>query len=195
LLSIAGIPIVETFDMTPKPIDMLVGISHERMSAEVCRYLAERGCKRLALMSGSDQRAIRRKNAFLKVAKSMGLPPPATHLSHAPPTHARGRAALSDLLAEHPDIDAVWCSSDMLALGAITEAQERGISIPDTLSIIGAGDVEFAATVRPSITSVKYNEARLGTAAAQAIIDRVEGREVSEKVVDVGFSIVSRESA
>lgn len=195
LLLDAAIPIVETFDMTPTPIDMLVGFSHEDMSFEVCKYLAERGRKHLALMSGSDQRAVRRKNAYLKAAKSMGLRPPATHLSGTPPTHGRGRLALRELLTEYPDIDAVWCSSDMLAMGAITEAQARGIPVPGTLAVVGAGDLDFAATMTPTLTSVRTDGRQLGVTAARAIIDRVEGRHVTDKIVDIGFSVICRESA
>ena len=52
----------------------------------------------------------------------------------APGTLGSGRRGLADLLARHPGIDAVFCSSDMLALGAVIEAQSRGISVPEGLA-------------------------------------------------------------
>ena len=53
----SGIPIVETWDYTPTPIDMLVGFSHERVGAEVCEFLVSRGRRRLAVISADDPRA------------------------------------------------------------------------------------------------------------------------------------------
>ena len=113
----------------------------------------------------------------------------------APGTLGSGRKGLADLLARHPRIDAVFCSSDMLALGAVIEAQARGISVPDGIAIVGYGDLNFAADTVPPLTTVSVDGSAIGRLAARCIIDRVQGRSVAEPVVDVGFSIVERASA
>jgi len=59
----SGIPVVETWDLTPTPIDMLVGFSHVDAAAEVARHLHAKGRRRLALISADDERAQRRKSA------------------------------------------------------------------------------------------------------------------------------------
>jgi LacI family gluconate utilization system Gnt-I transcriptional repressor len=195
LLAGSGIPIVETWDTTPAPIDMLVSLSHEQISHDVCKYLVGRGRRRLALISGDDPRSMRRNEAFLKTAQGLGLQSPAVHLLPTPTNHAGGRIALGALLARHPDIDAVFCSSDMLAMGVITEAQVRGIAIPHSLAVVGAGDMDFAATLNPSLTTVRMDAALLGKTAAQFIIDRAEGREIANTVVNMEFSLIQRQSA
>jgi LacI family gluconate utilization system Gnt-I transcriptional repressor len=194
MLSGSGIPIVETWDTTPNPIDMLVGISHEEISHKICKYLVERGRRHLALISGNDERAIRRNDAFLNAARILGLTPPVIHLLPAPTNHAAGRSALAALLAGYPEMDAVVCSSDMLAMGVLTEAQLRGVSIPQSIALIGAGDMDFAASLNPSLTTVKVDRALLGTTAAQFIIDRLAGKEVINKVVNLDFTLVERQS-
>lgn len=195
LLLGSGIPVVETWDFTSTPIDMLVGLSHEHLGQDVCFFLARQGRKRLALISGDDQRAAQRKKGFLRAAQSLGLESPSVFLVSSPTNHASGRAAMSALLSQHSKFDAVWCSSDMLAIGVITEAQIRGISIPGTMSVIGFGDLDFAETYNPALTTVRIDGTLMGRIAAQFIVDRVEGREVDDKVRDIGFSIVQRESA
>jgi len=105
-----------------------------------------------------------------------------------------GREALGQLLAQAPDVDAVFCSSDLLALGVMTEARVRGIAIPERLALIGFGDVPFAADMAPALSTVRINGADIGQMAASRLIDRAEGREVAQRVVDVGFSIVERDT-
>ena len=119
--------------------------------------------------------------------------PPAVFVA-APTTLKRGREALSELLAVDGTIDAVFCSSDLLALGVMTEARVRGLAVPGQMAIIGFGDLEFAKDVDPSLSTVHIKGAAIGRQAAQFIVDRAEGRAGGERVVDIGFSIVERQS-
>lgn len=195
MLLASGIPVVETWDFTPTPIDMLVGLSHERLGEAVCRYLHRRGRRRLALISGDDERATRRQQGFARAAAALGLQPPAVYFGRSPTTHAEGRDGMAWLAGRVPDLDGVFCSSDMLALGVLTEARLRGIDVPGQLSVLGFGDIDFAATVSPSLTTVRIDGTRIGQTAARWIADRAEGRATEASVVDIGFSIVERESA
>jgi LacI family gluconate utilization system Gnt-I transcriptional repressor len=60
---------------------------------------------------------------------------------------------------------------------------------------VGFGNLQFAAGVVPSLTTVHVDGIRIGRTAAQFIIERAEGRPVAERIVDVGFSIVPRDSS
>ena len=83
----------------------------------------------------------------------------------------------------------------MVALGVLNELQSRGIAVPDRVSIVGFGDLEFAADLHPALTTVRIDGAAIGRQAARFIVDRAEGREVGKRVVDIGFSIIDRDSA
>src|SRR3989344_5513869 len=74
--------------------------------------------------------AAARRKGFYAEAGRLGLREPALQLEKSPTSHTEGRAGLAALLAAQPDIDAVFCSSDMLALGALTEARGRGLAGP-----------------------------------------------------------------
>jgi len=189
----AGIPVVETWDLTPTPIDMLVGFSHVEVGRAVAQFLHAKGHRKLAVVSGSDERARRRQQALDAAAQALGLGPVRAVVVPAPTTLKSGRAALAELM-EGPGIDAVFCSSDLLALGVITEAQARGVAVPGQLAIVGFGDLEFAADLHPALTTVRINGAAIGRQAAQFIVERAEGRPVEQRVVDIGFSIVERQT-
>jgi LacI family gluconate utilization system Gnt-I transcriptional repressor len=191
----AGIPVVETWDLTPTPIDMLVGFSHVDVGREVVAFLLSKGRRHLAVVAGDDERARRRNVAFCEAAKTLGLPEVRVVIVPAPTTLGSGRSALVELLASPEGIDAVFCSSDLLALGVMTEAQAQSIAVPEQVAVVGFGDLDFAADLNPSLTTVRIDGASIGRQAARFIVDRAEGRSVEQRIVDIGFSIVQRQSA
>lgn len=190
----SGIPIVETWDLTPTPIDMLVGFSHAEVGRGVAAFLHARGRRRPAVVSGDDERAQRRLAAFRDEARARGLAEPQVVMVPAPTTLKSGREALARLLGGATPVDAVFCSSDLLALGVLTEAQARSLALPRDLALVGFGDLDFAADLHPALSTVQINGAAIGRQAARFILDRCEGRPVAPRVVDIGFSIVERES-
>lgn len=194
MLLSSGIPVVETWDLTPTPIDMLVGFSHERIGESVCKYLASKGYRRLALLTASDERAQRRVAGFRRAAAEFHIEVPAI-IVDAPTTLASGRAALAQTLSQFPQTQAVFCSSDMLALGVLIEANSRRLDIPRDLAVVGLGDIEFAQSLDPPLTTVRIDGTQMGKTAAQLIISRSEGRPIEQTVIDIGFEIVVRGSA
>ena len=191
----SGIPVVETWDLTPTPIDMLVGFSHEQAGAATAQYLHRKGYRKPVIVTGDDRRANLRGNGFDQAWKALGGGPVPVHSVPAPTTLGSGRDALSKLLADDVGIDAVACSSDALAHGVITEAQARGMQVPGDVGVIGFGDLAFAQHAHPAITTVRIDGTGIGRQAARFIVDRAEGREVEQKIVDLGFSLIERKSA
>jgi LacI family gluconate utilization system Gnt-I transcriptional repressor len=186
------IPVVETWDLTPTPIDMLVGFSHTALADAVCRRFHAAGRRRLAVIGANDERAVRRSDAFVATALELGLAQPIVHTVQAPTTLGSGRSGLRALLESQPDIDAIFCSSDLLALGVLTESQAMGIEIPSRIALIGFGDLDFARDLHPALTSVRIDGSRIGREAARCIVERAQGREVTDRVIDIGFTLVER---
>ncbi|MDM0107918.1 LacI family DNA-binding transcriptional regulator [Variovorax sp. J22R24] len=191
----SGIPVVETWDLTPTPVDMLVGFSHEKVGADIAEFLYAKGYRRPAVVSGDDQRANLRRAGFEQAWKALGGRQPDVCSVAAPTTLGSGRTAFAELLATIPGIDVVVCSSDALAHGVITEAQARGMRVPQDIAAMGFGDLGFAQHAHPAISTVRIDGTAIGRQAARFIIDRAEGRPVEQKVVDLGFSLIERASA
>ena len=194
----SGIPVVETWDLTPTPIDMLVGFSHTKAAAAVVQHLHAKGRRHPALLSGDDERAQRRNQGFIDEAVRLGMARnaadvPVRHVP-APTTLGGGRFGLAQLLDTAPAVDSVFCSSDLLALGVLTEAGARGIAVPGRLAVVGFGDLAFAGDAHPALSTVRIDGTGIGRQAARFIVDRAEGRPVADKVVDLGFQIIERAS-
>jgi LacI family gluconate utilization system Gnt-I transcriptional repressor len=185
-----GIPVVETWDLSDRPVDMMVGFSHLKVGSAVAGYFLGKGWQRLAIATGDDHRASMRRDGFLA---AVGRTVPIAVVP-APSSLELGRRALSDLLQQDPKIEAIYCSSDGLAQGLMVEAQSRGLRIPQDLAVCGFGGADFAAHLQPSLTTVQIDGAAIGRLAAQLIIDRCQGRPIAQPIVDVGFRIIERQS-
>jgi len=94
-----------------------------------------------------------------------------------------------------PDLDAVFCANDDLALGVLFECQRRQIAVPRDLAIVGFNDLEFTASAVPALTSVRTNRYEMGRHAVTMVIDAIEGRRPQEPVIDLGFQLMVRESS
>ena len=186
----SGIPVVETWDLSDNPIDMLVGFSHSDVGAEVGRYFLQKGWRHIGIASGNDHRARMRRDGF-QTALGREVP---TAFVPAPSSLELGRRALADLLAQDPKLDAVCCSSDQLAHGVMVEARARGLRIPEDLAVCGFGNADFGAHMLPSISTVHVDGPEIGRLAARLIIDRCRGESIAQPVIDVGFRMIERQS-
>jgi len=192
-LQAAQVPVVEAWDLTPSPIDMMVGFSHEDVGHAIAQHLLERGYRRIAILAVEDTRAVRRNQGLQAGLAKHGFEAVAVQLMPLPSTFALGRDGLSLLLARCPAVDAVVCSSDTLAHGVLTEAIARGLSVPEQLAVVGFGDLEFAARTYPPLSTVRVDGANIGRVAAQAILDRLDGKAVAG-LTDTGFQFIQRGS-
>ncbi len=197
-LAQAGIPVVETWDLTPSPIDMVVGFSHEEVGKAVARRMLDKGYRRIALLTANDPRAARRNQGMQAALARHGVSVAATETVPVPASLQLGREGCARLLAAAPDIDLVVCSSDTLAQGALTEAASRGIRVPDQLAILGFGDLSFAAHTYPSLSSVRVDGHAIGRLAADMLLQRLAlppgAAPVRPQVIDTGFELIERAS-
>jgi LacI family transcriptional regulator, gluconate utilization system Gnt-I transcriptional repressor len=191
----SAIPVIETWDMPADPLDMLVGFSQTAVGRAAAGYLLGEGRRRLAIISANDDRAAMRAQGFLEAVReshpSMRVQ---SVLIPAPSTLGEGRRALADLLSRATPPGAVFCTSDTVALGVLTEAKARGIEVPKQLAVMGYGDMNFAPDTDPPLTTIRADGKVIGREAARLIFERASAT-VKERVVDVGFSIVRRASA
>lgn len=197
LLTEAGIPIVEIWDVPAHPVDMVVGFDHAQVGAKVAEYLVGKGHRRFATVSAGDVRAKARIRGFSEViAQAGGNTIAMEQALPAPSTIAAGRKALRAMLPVLNERCALFCSSDMVAFGVVTEARMQGIAVPDLLSVVGFGNLEISEMSEPSITSVALDGDLIGRTSAEFILSRLAGAELTEGGrVQVPFTIVERATA
>lgn len=188
------IPVVEIWDLTPTPLDMLVGFSHEKIGNQIANYMYEKGYRKFGLIWTEDQRALIRQKGITDILAKKQVNPIATVTVPLPATLSLGREGFCHLFDAENVFDAMICSSDTLAQGAIIEANSRGLRVPQDIAIMGFGDLDFARHNIPSISTVKIDRWRIGIDAANMLTDKIEGKEANEVVTDIGFELIERES-
>ncbi|MBA4762479.1 LacI family DNA-binding transcriptional regulator [Sphingomonas sp.] len=190
----AGTTVIETWGLPDDPIDVAVGFSHRAAGEEMARFLRQRGYRRPHLVVPRSTRSERRADGFATRWVHDGGPEP-TRLEVNVPSHfGQGRLAyrgLSDL-TEQPDV--VVCGSDWIAQGLIVEAQAAGIRVPDQLAVTGFGNLRLAGDMRPTITSMDVDGARIAREVMRVLRARAAGKEIETRI-DVGFRVIARESA
>lgn len=199
LLRASQIPVVEIWELGHDPIDMAVGFDHRQVGAAAAEHLAHRGRRRMAYLGArlqEDHRAAQRAEGFVAAARAAGAEL-AVSLNHpAPATTEVGGILLAQAIQQYPDLDAVACSNDHVALGALFECQRRNIDIPRRLALVGFGDLPFAASCNPSLTTIRPPGSLIGSEAARLILASVRGeRRDTGKVVDTHFVVVPRQSS
>jgi LacI family transcriptional regulator, gluconate utilization system Gnt-I transcriptional repressor len=197
ILESVDCPIVQIMEIGPAPVDMMIGFSHFEASKAVISHLFDQGYRKIGFLGARmDPRVQRRLEGYRAAMNEAGLFDERLIVTTAVPTSMTlGGTLFADLLAKAPDIDAVFCVNDDLALGALFECRRRHMSVPQQMAIVGFNDLEFMASSVPTLTSVRTNRYEMGRNAAAMVIETLEGRRPEQGVVDLGFSIVQRESS
>ena len=112
-----------------------------------------------------------------------------------PTTTAGGAEGLRLLTGRHPDLDALFCHNDTLAVGAVQECHRLGWKIPERLAIAGRGDSDLAPLLYPALTTVHVPRYDIGRKAVEVLVQRVSGETTPPRITRVDFRIVERESA
>jgi LacI family gluconate utilization system Gnt-I transcriptional repressor len=196
MLRDSGVPVVEIWDIAARPIDCLVGFDHADVGATVAAYLRERGHTHFAAFAAGDTRAMTRRRGFVDAVRSAGGTVVSEATLPAPSTIEGGRAAMRALIGRlpaPPRRTALFCSSDLVAFGALTEARLHGIDVPGRLAVCGFGDFELSRENAPAFTTVSAEGGTIGTHAATFLLDRLAGGRRAHRV-RVPFRIVERET-
>jgi LacI family transcriptional regulator len=152
-------------------------------------HLLAQGHRSLTYISGPMHMAQcrDRRTGALAALAAHGVPEDAlTHLEAPRLDIAAGREAGIRLLQLSRPPTAVFCANDLLALGVSQAVFAAGIPVPERLSIVGYGDIDFAASAAVSLTSVRQPTEQIGRMAAKLLMDETgtdAERHVHQRVV------------
>src|SRR5262249_43283193 len=179
-------------------IDMEVCYSNVNAAAEITRLLLTRYAGPIgyigALPRDNDRARDRRRGFEAACAREKRAVDP-RHRIETKLDLVAGAQAMAQLLDTRPRPRAVFCSADALAVGALFECQRRGIAVPRALAIAGFDDLDIAGQTLPALTTVRVPRYELGRHAGRLLCDRLAGRRVATRVIDVGYRLVERDSA
>jgi len=169
-------PIIFACEWTPNGHYPSVRANNARGGELAISHLADLGHRKIGIISGPEDNVLiqaRSAGAFTKLA-ALGLPFDPLHLFPGDfSLDAGARAALSWLeMNDRPS--ALFCHSDQMAFGFISELARHGVSVPDDVSVVGFDDIDIACRFIPALTTLRQPRNRLGFLAAELLIGHIQ---------------------
>jgi LacI family transcriptional regulator len=140
-------------------------------------YLSERGYERIGYVPLKRSFVAMQIDELITRLANDGITVKEEWTASCLPTWEAGYAAGRDLLARHPQLDAIIGGNDLVALGVMRAAVELGHRVPDDLAIIGGDDVLLASQVNPPLTTFHVPTYEIGDMAARLLFRRLGGDE------------------
>lgn len=191
----AAIPVVETWDMSTQPIDMVAGFDNENAGAAVAAYLLNKGYRRLAYIGADEERSLKRLHGYAIEARRQGAAAVTSLLCNPPATFTQGADGLKRLLNKlAPETDAIFCGNDSIAAGTVFECIRQGIAVPRQMGVVGFADLPVASATVPGLTTVRVEGKKIGDCAGRMLLERLTGNASQVNSVDLGFQIIERGS-
>lgn len=196
MLEKSGIPVVETWDSTPTPIDSLVSLSNFDAMKAMTDAVIGLGFRRIAFVGTAtrDRRARMRAKGYVAGLEAAGLHEPVILDASDLTSMSAGADMAGRLLALSPRPDAVICLNDVIAAGALLAFQREGLRVPDDIAVAGFGDFDFARHLNPALTTVDIPRYKIGETATSILLDRIEGRCSPRQICEMGYRIALRGS-
>ncbi|HET7168457.1 MAG TPA: LacI family DNA-binding transcriptional regulator [Candidatus Limnocylindrales bacterium] len=160
-------------------------------------HLIDGGRRRIGTITGpSDMVAgVDRLAGYRDALADANLPIDADLIAGGDFTHAGGAAAMDRLLVARPDLDAVFCASDLMAVGALASLQAAGRRVPEDVAIVGYDDSPIATTTRPGLTSVRQPIEEMGREMVHLLTETLDQADRIPRRVVLATELIARASS
>jgi LacI family transcriptional regulator len=179
--ALLALPLVVVGGSCPTPAVPTIGIDNAEIGRVAARHVLAGGARRVAGVTGplSWVEARHRRDGALEVLAAAGMDADETMFIEGDWGAASGEAALREIVARWPDVDAVLAGNDQEALGVLHAAHGLGLDVPGTLAVVGVDNIPESSHFQPALTTVEQPLLAAGALAVRelaALVDRREGR-------------------
>lgn len=173
-----------------------IGFDNEAAGRMAIEHLLALGHRRIGVISGltsHNDRARSRIEGARQALKQAGLKLPPSLLTEQVFNLNGGRNGLLALMAARQPPTAIFCGNDLLATGALLEAQRMGLKVPRQLSICGIDNHELAEAINPGLTTINLPTLDLGRITANSVLSAIAGEAIAAQAL-LPFELVVRGS-
>lgn len=175
-----------------------VRVDSEAGAALAVTHLFEAGRRKIAFINGDAGTvpAMSRSLGFERGLHAHGLETDPARIVASAFTLAGGYAAVDELLMRSPDVDAIFCANDVIAIGALKRLRELEITVPRRIAVVGMDNIDECLICTPTLTSVSLAAGDRGRIAAELLLDRLSGEAgATPREVTVAPQLIVRESS
>jgi LacI family transcriptional regulator len=163
-----------------------VAVDDEMGGRIATRHLLNGGHRSIGFLAGpaTSQSGSQRAAGYRRALESTGITLNPAWIQHCSPTVEGGRQAASNLLATQPEVTALFCYNDLVAVGALQACADSGRRVPDDIAVMGCDDTMLAALVTPPLSTCHVSRHELGTQAMQLLLNQINGcREKCDEII------------
>ncbi len=196
-LSAAGIPLV----LVGRPLRGVsasyVDVDNRQGARSAVEHLIATGRRAVATIAGPQDMpaGIDRLSGYRDAIDAAPRATDATLEAIADFTQEGGAAAMTRLLAERPDLDAVFAASDLMAAGALSVLAAAGRRVPQDVAIVGYDDSPVATLTQPQLSSVRQPIEEMGREVVRLLVEAVESTDRVQRRVILATELVKRASS
>lgn len=179
------VPAMVAWSFTPGQRTPSIGFDNRQAMATLAAEVIGLGHTRLATISAISQgndRARLRIKGIKDAMQQTGLSPDSLSVIETPYEIENGAEAFRKLIAQDNRPTAILCGNDVLAVGAVRQAEQMGLRVPDDISITGFDDIELARIVQPGLTTIHVPHREMGRKAAVELIKMVETSSAGQSI-------------
>lgn len=173
-----------------------VDINNTQAGGAATRHLLRNGYKSIGFLSDGEDKLFNRDRitGYCRELANAGLSVDSSRILHGEPTLDDGFEMAAQLLEQPSPPDAVICSSDRLALGAIRAARAKGLSVPRDFGVLSFDNTPLTELAEPAITSIDMDTFEQGVQAAETLINQIEDPDASIRQIMLATKTVVRDS-
>ncbi|WP_148629790.1 LacI family DNA-binding transcriptional regulator [Bacillus sp. E214] len=194
-LALAGLPCIGIDIELKGPKASYIMTDNLGLSRKVVEYLYLHAIKKIGFIGGifDSPVSIFRKKGFLEALNQFGLEICEDWIQYGDFHEESGYAAMKKILCSKTLPEAIFATSDMMALGALQAIKEAGLSCPDDIRLIGCDDIAACRYSSPKLTTVKQDKEKFGKLSAYMLDDLINDRS-QLKPVFIDSELIIRES-
>lgn len=161
-----------------------LSIDNEMASYEAVRYLVELGHRKIAMMRGKPSADVssRRQKGYEQALRNSGIEIDENWIYEGNFLEEDAKIQAVRMLEEHPDVTAVFCASDLMAIGTIDAIKESGRRVPEDISVIGFDDIPLASYVEGGLTTIRQSFYDMGVQGTKVLYDMIKNGKTYQHV-------------
>jgi LacI family transcriptional regulator len=190
-----ALPPIVFLSMPSRPGAAVVAVDNRLGGAYAARHLLDLGRRRIGIITGPLDwwEARERRLGWESECHRAGLPTSGSLAVESDWSAAGGERAMRQLLAQEPDVDAVFASSDQIALGALGAVHETGRRVPQDVAMVGFDNIPESEFFWPPLTTVHQHLSEAGRIAVQNLARMIATRRDGSPPVEPGLTFLEPE--
>lgn len=190
------LPMVNACEVLDKVECPTVALDNQEAARAMTKHLIRHGHKRIAMVKGPAESPLTksRVSGYRQALEEAGLPFDESLLYPGDFTLQSGKQATQRILVASDRPTAIFCENDEMAMGAIHAVKQKGLRVPDDISVAGFDDIAFAGFCDPPLTTIAQPAEEFGRTTVNLLLDVLNGRIKKAPKVIMPYELIVRAS-